>query len=51
MTKTTQLRNSFKEMPGGLRREQQQAQLPSKLGKLIAHQNTPRQAGGEHLAF
>jgi len=49
-TTTSQLRNSFKEKPGGLRKEQQQEQQHSKLRKLNAHQNAPQQAGGEHPA-
>jgi len=45
------LRKSFKEKPGDFRKEQQQEQKPSKLGKLNAHQSAPLQAGGEPLAF
>jgi len=45
------VRNSFKEKPGGLRKEQRQEQEHSKLRKLNAHQNVPQQAGGEHPAF
>ena len=36
--------------PGGLRKEQQQEQQPSKLQKLNARQDAPPQAGGEHPA-
>jgi len=45
------VRNSFKEKTGGLSKEQQEEQQPSKLRKLNAHQKAPLQAGGEHLAF
>jgi len=44
-TTTSQLRNLFKEKPGGLRKEQQQEQPHSKLQKLNAHQNALLQAG------
>jgi len=50
-TTTSQLRNSFKEKPGDLRKEQQQEQQPSKLRKLNAYQNAAPQAGGEHPVF
>jgi len=50
-TTTSQVRNSFKEQPGDLKKEQQQEQEPSKLRKLKAHQNAPLQAGGEHPAL
>jgi len=48
---TSLLRNSFREKPGGLRKEEQQEQQPNKLRKLNAHQKAPLQAGGEHPAF
>jgi len=47
----SQLSNSCKGKPGGLRKEQQQEQHHSKLLKLKAHQNATLQAGGEHPAF
>jgi len=50
-TMTSLLRNSYKEMLGGLRKEQQYDQQSSKLLKLNTHQNAQLQAGGQHPVF